>query len=155
MIPPNASRPFSLISSRLFCHAASARGICRSIPALAISANCVLVTASSGKLYLLRVSPFSFSLFAASTASYSSGAVLIMFTGSRFVRNDVRIFAPFSYVIRFIVGIRQDVSAAARVNNVSAGANRKYFISCSLYHRRISAMIENGGLSTTTESELY
>ena len=70
-----------------------------------------------------------FSLFALSIAAYKIGSLFAL-VSSRLVKKDVFTFAPFSYTTLTPIPTKQHLSQCHMP--VRVGANRKYFIPCSL-----------------------
>ena len=85
--------------------------------------------------------------------SFSSGVVIAALTVSRFVTNEVRTLAPLAYSM--FANVHTAQSIMSRMKMVRDGANRKYLMPRSVYHRRMDARIEKGGLSTTTQPSGY
>lgn len=84
----------------------------------------------------------------------NSGAVITRISPNKLLTKSVFTLAPFSYMIGAEVTIHVH-SVFRQLNSVKCGANKKKSILCAIYHRHIFVLIENGGLSTTTQPSGY
>lgn len=148
--PPNMPAPPFCESRRDINRHSSARTTKSTYGAILLS-NAEDVTLS-GYLYF---GSWDFADLQASTIRrLKSGDVITRISPNKLLTKLVLTFAPFSYMIGALVTMSVH-SIFRQLNSVKCGANKKKSILWATYQRQIFAMIENGGLSTTTQPSGY